>query len=579
MLLHVFYAGFGLLLLLGLYALIEIKRTYNKREVLRKRASVALWMLDIIHLLLVVLASSNRVWLLPFSDTLSVAAGVVLLGVGAFLMLAGMVKFRSVRRISGLEISQLVVTGVYRWTRNPQYLGWSFILFGISFIGRSGLAFLLAILGIVLFHYYVVRVEEPFLERAFGDKYYQYKSNVPRYLGLHSRRIRKEKNKRAVTVEAKAILVSLVVLVVFAVSMALGYLICAIIGIPSSFGLALPLRLFGVFVLASGFILLGWLFKFRKPVDIMISTYVTIMKVIGGVPFDDSSGRTETLVVQGPYKHVRHPLYFDVVVLMVGWWLLLDYSFLLLSAVFLLLWFNYVVAPFEEKELRAIFGEQYEQYSNEVPRIIPFTKRRKKLFLAMLILLVSITLVIGSLGYYLMSLFPILGWAVKDNPFEAFRVASSMMLNEVTPSSAKGFNPTEADLNYSQTVEFPEDKLELTTAEQIVEWSVAHNSQPWVDDVSKFLSEANYSLVDTTAHFVFIECRSENSPVMTLTYYPSNESLRVEKGWINRVAYNSYTLILTENVALEIIELDGDYQVVVRTIIENLNNTIKFVKE
>jgi len=115
MLLHVFYAGFGLLLLLGLYALIEIKRTYNKREVLRKRASVALWMLDIIHLLLVVLASSNRVWLLPFSDTLSVAAGVVLLGVGAFLILAGMVKFRSVRRISGLEISQLVVTGVYRW--------------------------------------------------------------------------------------------------------------------------------------------------------------------------------------------------------------------------------------------------------------------------------------------------------------------------------------------------------------------------------------------------------------------------------------------------------------------------------
>ena len=376
MLLLVFYAGFGLLLLLGLYALIEIKRTHNKREVLRKRTSVALWTLDIVHLFLVILASWNRVWFLPFSDTLSVPTGLVLFGVGTLLILAGMVTFRSLRRISGLEISKLIISGVYRWTRNPQYVGWFLILLGISFIGRSGLAFLLAILGIILFHYYIIRIEEPYLERAFGDKYYQYKSNVPRYLGLHRRRIGKGNNKRAVPLEAKAILVSLIVLVVIAVSIALGYLICVIIGIPSSFGFMLPLRLFGVFVLASGSILLGWLFKFRKPVDILISTYVTITKVISGVPFDDSSGRTETLVIQGPYKHVRHPLYFDVVVLMVGWWLLLDYSFLLLSAILLLLWFNYVVAPFEEKELKAIFGEQYERYLNEVPRIIPFTKRR-----------------------------------------------------------------------------------------------------------------------------------------------------------------------------------------------------------
>jgi protein-S-isoprenylcysteine O-methyltransferase Ste14 len=377
MLLHVLYAGFGLLLMLGLYALIEIKRTCNKREGLRRRTSVALWILDIVHLSLVILASLNRVWFLPFSDTLSVPTGVLLFGVGTLLILAGMAKFRSLRRISGLEISQLITTGVYSWTRNPQNLGWFLILLGISFIGRSGLAFLLAILGIILFHYYVIRVEEPCLERAFGDTYHRYKSDVPRYFGLLGRRIREEKNKTGVPVEAKAILVSLIVLVVIAVSIALGYLICIIIGIPSSFGFTLPLRLFGVCVLASGFILLGWLFKFRKPVDILVSTYVTITKVTSGVPFDDSSGRTETLVVQGPYKYARHPLYFDVVVLMVGWWLLLDYSFLLLSAILLLLWFNYVVAPFEEKELKAIFGEQYERYSNEVPRILPFTRRRK----------------------------------------------------------------------------------------------------------------------------------------------------------------------------------------------------------
>jgi len=172
-------------------------------------------------------------------------------------------------------------------------------------------------------------------------------------------------------------LVSLLVLTVVAVSVALGYLIGIITGIPSSFGFMLQIRLVGLLVLASGFILFGWLFKYRKPVDILISTYVTLSKAKGGISIENSSDRKERLVVRGPYRHVRHPLYFGVFLLMLGLWLLLDYTLLLFSAIFLLLWFNYVVAPFEEKELRAIFGKQYERYSSEVPRMIPFTKRHK----------------------------------------------------------------------------------------------------------------------------------------------------------------------------------------------------------
>ncbi|WP_455368876.1 methyltransferase family protein [[Eubacterium] cellulosolvens] len=88
-----------------------------------------------------------------------------------------------------------------------------------------------------------------------------------------------------------------------------------------------------------------------------------------------TSGRTEPLVIQGPHKHVRHPLYFGVVTVVFGLGFLLGHSFLLISSIVLLLWFSFIVAPFEEKELRAIFGEQYQQYSEKVPRIIPFMKR------------------------------------------------------------------------------------------------------------------------------------------------------------------------------------------------------------
>ncbi|MEM2580808.1 MAG: methyltransferase [Candidatus Caldarchaeum sp.] len=67
--------------------------------------------------------------------------------------------------------------------------------------------------------------------------------------------------------------------------------------------------------------------------------------------------RKKPLIIQGTYRYVRHPLYLGVVLLAFGCWLLLDYSFLAVWAVLLLLWFNFVIAPFEEAELKAISGE------------------------------------------------------------------------------------------------------------------------------------------------------------------------------------------------------------------------------
>jgi len=174
------------------------------------------------------------------------------------------------------------------------------------------------------------------------------------------------------------LLVPLVVVLVMAVFFALGCLLTIILAIPFSFGFMLPVRLLGLLVLVIGFVFIGWLFRYRKTIDVLISTYVTFSKLKRQALLEKLARRTEPLVVQGPYRYVRHPLYLGVVLLVLGSWLLLDYSFLLVSAILLLLWFNFVVARFEEEELRAIFGEQYEEYSKEVPRIIPFTKHGKK---------------------------------------------------------------------------------------------------------------------------------------------------------------------------------------------------------
>jgi len=103
---------------------------------------------------------------------------MALLGVGVLFMVTGMMKFRSLKSISGLETSKLVTTAMYRWSRNPQYLGWFLILLGISLVGRSGLALLFTTMGIIPFHFYIIRIEEPYLERVFGEEYHLYKARV-----------------------------------------------------------------------------------------------------------------------------------------------------------------------------------------------------------------------------------------------------------------------------------------------------------------------------------------------------------------------------------------------------------------
>ena len=67
-------------------------------------------------------------------------------------------------------------------------------------------------------------------------------------------------------------------------------------------------------------------------------------------------------------------MYFAVVAMLLGWWLLLDYTVLLFVALFFLLWFTLVVIRFEERELKALFGEPYEAYARAVPKIFPSLK-------------------------------------------------------------------------------------------------------------------------------------------------------------------------------------------------------------
>lgn len=114
-----------------------------------------------------------------------IAAGLLFL-LGAALDVAGLMSFRRARTtINPLQpgsATALVTSGVYRYTRNPMYLGMLVVLLAWALY----LAAPLALLGPAAFWLYIDRFqiapEERALAALFGEPFAGYKARVRRWL-------------------------------------------------------------------------------------------------------------------------------------------------------------------------------------------------------------------------------------------------------------------------------------------------------------------------------------------------------------------------------------------------------------
>jgi protein-S-isoprenylcysteine O-methyltransferase Ste14 len=76
----------------------------------------------------------------------------------------------------------LVAVGLYRWVRNPMYVGVVTTLLGHALWFGSPSLLLYAALVATGFQLFVVLYEEPALERRFGESYQRYRAAVPRWI-------------------------------------------------------------------------------------------------------------------------------------------------------------------------------------------------------------------------------------------------------------------------------------------------------------------------------------------------------------------------------------------------------------
>jgi protein-S-isoprenylcysteine O-methyltransferase Ste14 len=112
-------------------------------------------------------------------------------GSGTFFVIAGLLTTSAGRRAllrhgtninPSLPTTTLVTEGVFGLIRNPLYAGMSAALCGIALIFALDWLLLLIVPSCVVLHFAVVRREERYLERKFGEAYRRYKERVPRYL-------------------------------------------------------------------------------------------------------------------------------------------------------------------------------------------------------------------------------------------------------------------------------------------------------------------------------------------------------------------------------------------------------------
>ena len=151
-----------------------------------KSASLALIAFLVIFVVLpaVFIQINNRFSLPEFSHLFLKVIGIFLIFLGVLPGMYTFVIFRKVGKGTPIPVEppkKLVIEGLHCYCRNPMYVGYMAILFGIAFLFGHVLLFGYAVLMMIFIHFTVVMIEEPILRKRFGSEYDAYASQVPRW--------------------------------------------------------------------------------------------------------------------------------------------------------------------------------------------------------------------------------------------------------------------------------------------------------------------------------------------------------------------------------------------------------------
>ena len=78
--------------------------------------------------------------------------------------------------------------------------------------------------------------------------------------------------------------------------------------------------------------------------------------------------QTNSLVVNGVYRYTRNPMYVGFLMILAAWWIYLGSVFAALLLPLYVLYMNRFQIKPEERHMRDLFGDQFNQYAERVRR-------------------------------------------------------------------------------------------------------------------------------------------------------------------------------------------------------------------
>ena len=114
----------------------------------------------------------------PFKlGTMWFAVGLLVYLAGSVLITVTMINFATT------PLDKPVTTGVYRFSRNPMFIGFFLVYFGIALACVSWVYLLITVLFIVIM-YYMSPLEEAVTLGHYGTAYKEYMRKTPRWIGI-----------------------------------------------------------------------------------------------------------------------------------------------------------------------------------------------------------------------------------------------------------------------------------------------------------------------------------------------------------------------------------------------------------
>ena len=128
--------------------------------------------------------SSKKIDLIqiPFQTSIS----IFILSIGILILLNPVLKFKksktTINPIKFKKVNKLVTSGIYKYSRNPMYLGLLMIVISSSIFYLNIYSILTPLFFYIWINRFQIKREEIFLTEKFGEDYLSYKKKTRRWI-------------------------------------------------------------------------------------------------------------------------------------------------------------------------------------------------------------------------------------------------------------------------------------------------------------------------------------------------------------------------------------------------------------